>query len=215
VTLGAYELDPVLVHKITNSEPVELSEDSLTLPDGAQLSDGKIYVGADPAKAEIGDLRISESMVPTGAVSVIAKQGPGTRLTPFHAKAGEDIGLVEPGTKSAEEMFLTAQSESRLLTWGLRACGFVLLFFGFLLFLGPISTMSSIIPFLGGLVEAGVFIISLLAAIAVWTLLVGMAWMVARPLLGGALLLLAIAAAFFLIRHMRKHAAAGRARAAA
>jgi len=67
--------------------------------------------------------------------------------------------------------------------------------------------MSSIVPFLGGIFEAGVFLISLLAAIAVWALLVALAWMVARPLIGGAMFALAIAGIFLLIHHIRKGSA--------
>jgi hypothetical protein len=160
-------------------------------------------------------LRISEKVVPTGPVSVVAKQGPDTRLASFHAKAGSDIALVETGTKSAPEMFATAAAQNRLLTWGLRAVGFIMLLFGFLLFLGPLSTMSSLIPFLGGLVEAGIFLVSLIGAIFVWTLLVGVAWMAVRPLFGGTFLALALVAGFFGIKHLRKHAALKRVQTAA
>ena len=71
--------------------------------------------------------------------------------------------------------------------------------------------MSSIVPFLGGLFEAGMFLASLLAAVVVWTLLVAAAWMVARPLIGGMMLLLAISGLVLLIRHIRKGAARRRA----
>jgi hypothetical protein len=67
--------------------------------------------------------------------------------------------------------------------------------------------MSSIVPFLGGIFEAGVFLISLLGAIVVWSLLVAAAWMVARPLLGGALLAVALAVLFVAIKHIRAGAA--------
>ena len=137
------------------------------------------------------------------------------RLGPFHAKAGSDIALVETGTKSAPEMFATAASQNRLLTWGLRLVGFLMLLFGFLLFLGPISTLSSLIPFLGGLVGAGIFLVSLIGAVFVWALLVGLAWMAVRPLLGGTFLALALVAGFYGIKHLRKHAALKRVQATA
>ena len=214
VALGDYTLDPELVGKLTNSKSVPLEEGSVKLPDGAQLSDDKIYIGADPANPAVGDLRITESVVPTGPASVIAGQGPKERLAPFETKAGENIGLIEPGTKTAAEMFANARAANRTFTWVARLGGFLLLLFGFLLFLSPLSTMSSIVPLLGGIFEAGIFLISLLAAVVVWTLLVALAWMVARPLIGGAMLAVAVGGIVLLIHHIRKGHAARKAKAA-
>lgn len=214
VTLGSYTLDPELVGKISETKSVSLDENSIKLPEGAKLSGDKIYIGADPENPAVGDLRITETVVPTGPTSVVAGQGPDSLLAPSDTDAGEKIGLVESGTKSAAEMFANAQSANRVFTWVARLGGFLLLLFGFLLFLGPVSTMSSIVPFFGGIVEAGLFVVSLLAAIVVWTLLVAAAWMVARPLIGIALFAVAIAAVFLVVRHIRRGAAARRAKSA-
>lgn len=215
VTLGDYTLDPELVGKLTNSKSVPLEEGSVKLPDGARVSDDKIYVGADPANPAVGDLRITETVVPTGPASAIAGQGPKERLAPFETKAGESIGLIEPGTKTAAEMFANARAANRTFTWVARLGGFLLLLFGFLLFLSPLSTMSSIVPLLGGIFEAGIFLISLLAAVVVWALIVALAWMVARPLIGGTMLALAIGGFVLLIHHIRKGHAARKAQVAA
>ena len=215
VTLGSYSLDPELVTKIGDTKPVSLDENSVKLPEGAKVSGDKIYIGADPDNPAVGDLRITETVVPTGTVSVVAAQEPGGQLTPSETDAGETIALVESGSKSAKEMFATAQSANRTFTWVARLGGFLLLLFGFLLFLGPLSTMSSIVPFFGGIVEAGLFVVSLLGAIVVWTLLVAAAWMVARPLIGGALFAVALAAIFLAVRHIRAGAARRRLRATA
>jgi hypothetical protein len=214
VALGDYTLDPELVGKLTNDKAVSLDKDSIKIPDGAQVSGDTIYIGADAENnPAVGDLRITETVVPTGPVSVVAGQGPKERLASFETKAGERIGLIETGTKSAAEMFSNARSANRTFTWVARLGGFLLLLFGFLLFLSPLSTMSSIVPFLGGLFEAGMFLASLLAAVVVWTLLVAAAWMVARPLIGGMMLALAIAGLVLLIQHIRKGAARRRAQA--
>ncbi len=214
VTLDDYTLGPELVGKLTNSKSVPLEEGSVKLPDGAQISDDEIYIGADPANPAVGDLRITETVVPTGPASVVAGQGPKERLALFETKAGESIGLIEPGTKTAAEMFANARAANRTFTWVARAGGFLLLLFGFLLFLSPLSTMSSIVPLLGGIFEAGIFLISLLAAVVVWTLLVALAWMVARPLIGGAMLALAVGGLVLLIHHVRKGAARRRTQVA-
>jgi len=215
VALGDYTLDPELVGKLTNEKTVPLDTESLKLPDGAHVSNDTIYIGADAENnPAVGDLRITEKVVPTGPASVVAGQGPNERLAPFETKAGETIGLVEAGTKTAAEMFSNARAANRTFTWVARVGGLLLLLFGFLLLLSPLSTMSSIVPFLGGIFEAGIFLVSLLAAIALWALLVALAWMVARPLIGGAMLALAIGGIVLLIHHIRKGAARRRAQAA-
>ncbi len=215
VTLGDYTLSPELIGKLNNSKPVSLEKDSLKLPSGAQVSGDTIYIGSDPENnPAIGDLRITEKLVPNGPVSVVAGQGPKERLAPFQTKAGEVIGLIEPGSKTAAEMFANAQSANRTFTWVARIGGLLLLLFGFLLLLSPLSTMSSIVPFLGGIFEAGIFLVSLLAAIAVWAFFVALAWMVARPLIGGAMMAVAIGGIVLLIHHIRKGAARRRVQAA-
>ncbi|HEY6071761.1 MAG TPA: TMEM43 family protein [Chthoniobacterales bacterium] len=214
VTLGDYTLDPELAGKLTNAKSVPLEEESVKLPEDAQISGDAIYVGTDPANPAIGDLKITETVVPTGPASVVAGQGPKERLAPFGTKAGESVGLIEPGTKTAAEMFATARAANKTFTWVARLGGFLLLLFGFLLFLSPLSTMSSIVPFLGGIFEAGIFLVSLLAAVVVWTLLVALAWMVARPLIGGVMLAVAVGGLVLLIHHIRQGAARRRMQAA-
>src|SRR4029077_20913157 len=72
VTLGSYTLDPDLVAKITDTKSVSLDENSIKLPEGAKLSGDKIYIGTDPDNPAVGDLRITETVVPTGTLSVVA-----------------------------------------------------------------------------------------------------------------------------------------------
>jgi len=213
VTLAGYTLDSELVEKLTDTRPVSLDKDKVEVPEGATLNDDEIYVGSDRSNPEVGDLRISEVVVANGPVSVVAGQGGHARLAPFRTKAGEPIALIERGTKSADEMFANAHSANRTFTWLARLGAFVLLLIGFLLLLGPLSTMSSIVPFLGGIFEAGMFLISFLGAIVVWALLTAAAWMVARPLVGGLLFVLGIGALVLAIRHIRRGAAKRRGQA--
>ena len=92
VALGDYTLDPQLVGKLTNEKTVPLDKDSLKIPAGAHVSGNTIYIGADAENnPAVGDLRITEKVVPTGQVSVVAGQGPKERLAPFQTDAGETI----------------------------------------------------------------------------------------------------------------------------
>jgi hypothetical protein len=102
-------------------------------------------------------------------------------------------------------MFAHAQAANRTLTWILRAVGFAAMFFGGMLVMGPISALARIIPFMGSLVELGFALVSFFLSAIVSLLVIAVAWIVYRPLLGIALILVAIACVVMLKRLHTKH----------
>ncbi len=214
VSVGAYTLDPALIDKIGDSSPLTLKEDSLTLPEGAQLeSGGTIYVGKNPDKPAVGDLRITEKVTAAGPVSIVAAQL-GSKLTAYTSKNGAEIALLERGTQTAAHMFETAQTSNAILTWVLRAVGFVVLFIGIHAIFGPLSSLASFVPILGAVFEGGVLIISFLLTVVGWFVLVGAAWVTARPFLAIPLLIIAVLAIVSLLWLLLKRHAARKARLA-
>ena len=81
------------------------------------------------------------------------------------------------------------------------------MFFAGLLVLGPISAMARILPFLGSLVELGFAIVSFFLSAIVSLLVIAVAWIVYRPVLGIALIVLAIACIVMLKRLHTKRVA--------
>ncbi len=207
VALGAFELDSALAAKITGDEQVPLAADSLKLPAGARLdSGGSIYVGANPEVPAVGDLKITEKGTPNTTVSVVAAQV-GAKLTSYKTSNGGTIALLVQGSQSAAQMFQAAQSSNKTLAWVLRGVGFVLLFIGIHLIFGPLSTLASFVPLLGAVFEGGLFMVSFLMALIGWFLLVGAAWMAARPLVAVPLFIfgfLALATLIWLL--VKRHA---------
>ena len=92
------------------------------------------------------------------------------------------------------------QSESTL-TWILRLVGTVLMIVGFAALLGPLSTLASVIPFLGSLVGGAAFFAAMVVGIPLSLVVIALAWIGHRPLIGGAILLVA-AAIFFGLRRL-------------
>lgn len=214
VSVGTFQLDPSLVEKIGGANAMPLKEDAVTLPDGATLqSGGTIYVGKNPSSPAVGDLRITEKLTPAGPVSIVAAQV-GSRLAPFHSHNGTEIALLEQGTQSAAKMFETAQTNNAILTWVIRVVGFVVLFMGIHFIFGPLSTLASFVPILGAIFEGGVWIISFLMAVVGWFVLVGAAWLTARPFLAIPLLIVALLAVSFLVWVLLKRHAVRKARLA-
>ena len=100
-----------------------------------------------------------------------------------------------------------------LLTWVLRSVGTALMFLGVVIFLGPLSTIASVIPLFGRIVGGAASVVALVIAVPLSILVIAFAWLTYRPLIGGSLILLALAVGYGLWR-WRKSRAAGEPAAA-
>lgn len=214
VTLGAFPVPVSMVRQMGDPARHPVTEEDLgrlpaDLKDAAQVHAGAFYFGEKPDAPQIGDTRVSYEVVQPGVFSIVAAQSGGT-FEPYPTKAGDEISLIEPGTLSAEAMFKNAASANTLLTWLARLGGFLVMSFGFLALMRPLSVLGSVVPFLGDLIGMGTGLIAFLLAGVVSLLVIALAWIVARPLLGIVLLVAAVAG----IIALRKMAAGSRAAAA-
>ena len=212
VHLGAFKLSRAQLDKLNETEPLRVdqppagpaSQDSRA---PLKLADGGYYRGADPTSPQVGDVRIHFEIVNPKTVSTIGVQT-GDTFAPYQASAGGTVLLVEAGDHGAAEMFKAAQSANQTLTWVLRAAGWLLMFFGLLLIFKPISTFGDVVPLVGSMLGAGLGLFSLLLASALSLVVIAIAWVYARPLLGIGLLVVAGAALALLIARGRKGKAA-------
>ncbi len=132
-------------------------------------------------------------MLRPATFSIISQQVEDT-LSPYHTKAGREIERVETGVVSAQEMFEHAKSENNLWTWALRGIGVLVMAIGFAMVVGPFTTLIDVIPFLGDIVGAGVGFAAAILAGAVSLVVIAVAWFVVRPILTIALIAAAIGA---------------------
>ena len=183
-----------LVGKIGGARPLPVGSDAVVpgaLAGRASVQNSLFYVGTNSASPEIGDVKVSFKVVEPTEVSVIAQQDKGS-FRPYQTKAGGTIERLQNGVASAAEMFQKAQDENRMLTWILRAVGFVLMLIGLNMVLRPLSVVADVLPFLGSIVSAGTGIVSFLVAAALSTVTIAVAWIVYRPLLGIILLVVSV-----------------------
>jgi Transmembrane protein 43 len=211
-TLGQFKLTPQIIEKISGDESLEATEAQLAkvsedLQSKLKIDGERFYLGTDPANPEIGDEKISFTVLRPGPVSVVAAQTKQS-FTPYVTKNEREIELVEAGTVSAPQMFAHAQAANRTLTWILRAVGFAAMFFGGMLVLGPISALARILPFLGSLVEIGFAIVAFLLSAIVSLLVIAVAWIFYRPVMAAILIVVAIACIVLLKRLHAKRAPA-------
>ena len=190
VTLGAFVLPPSLVQEIDNWSPVAVDASAplpSSLGSGGLVYDNGYYLGRDPGDPAIGDIRISFKAVRPGPVSLIAAQQ-GQTFGAYATAAGGSIHMLQTGSHTAAEMFKTAHFHNRLLTWGIRAGGLLLMFIGLAMVLKPLSVFADVIPFVGNLIEAGTGIVAFVLALFFSLMVMGVAWIFYRPVLGLSLM---------------------------
>lgn len=197
VDLGAFTLSPSLVERISEFEPLAVPGDTAVpagLEDTAMLYKSGFYIGTNPASPQVGDLRVTFEVVKPLEVSVIAKQR-GTTFAPYTTKTRGTLELLQTGVHTADEMIQMAQDSNKMLTWFLRLVGFILMLGGLNLVFKPLSVVADVLPIAGTIVGAGTGLISFLVAALGSLITIAIAWIVYRPLLGIALIVIAVGVA--------------------
>ncbi len=209
VTVGAYAISEDMLSALSGYQPLTVTQDMLnvqntTSPAQLQLVGSTIYYQTkDVAVPEIGNTRILYEAVAPQDVSVIYKQS-GEMLVPYSTKNGETISMIQLGKRTAEEMFKNAQDSNKTMTWILRVVGVILMFIGFQLILGVLPVIGSVVPFIGSIIGAGVGVVSFLLTLCLGSITIAIAWITYRPMIGIALLVIAIGGFWFLIKKSRK-----------
>lgn len=205
VPVGAFYLSPDLISQLSDFAdlPVREIPEGAAWPEDATLSKGGIYLGANPAQPQVGDVRIKFSVIEPGPVSIVAAQN-GDTFADYQTKAGGTIAMIVPGNVPAQQMFEEAIATNTLVTWLIRLGGFILIWIGFGLLFAPLSVLADVVPLFGNLVGAATGLIAFLLALAVALIVIALAWVFFRPLLAITLLVLAVVAAVFGFRAFRK-----------
>ena len=205
VTFGAYKLNESLSHSISSREPVQLAIDENILKD---LNDGisriqkkdslnyvhqdanVLYIGRVPSSPEVGDVRITWEKVVPAKVTIIS-QVDGDTFKAYKAKNGKTFQTLVMGKKDASEIFESEHSSNKLLLWVLRILGVILVITGLKGIFGFLETLLKVVPFLANILGWGVSLVCTVVGL-VWSLIViALAWLTYRPVLGISLLVIA------------------------
>jgi len=215
VKVGAFTMSPEQVAMLTDSEALPMDASAVEklpadLKSKTKVKDGQFYMSKDPSTPELGDVRVAYRVIKPATVSLVGVQKAST-FTAFQAKAGDAILLVEAGTHNAQEMFKTAQDRNVIMTWILRGAGFFIMFLGIFLVFRPVAVLADVLPIFGTMLGAGIGFFAFIGAAVLSILTVAVAWLVVRPVLGVALIVVAGAALFWLLKVGRAKRAARKA----
>ena len=199
VHLGAFPLAPAVRAAVGNWTDLPTAVAS-TLPeqfgDFRRQADGQLYLGADPASPQVGDLRIRYQYQPEAAFSIVAKQVSGA-LDRYTASNGREVLLVDSGDVAPAAMFAGAQSRNSMFTWLGRAGGTLLMWIGLSMVFAPISRVLDVLPMLGTIGTWGIGVVTGLITLTLAGLTIGLAWVFYRPLLGGVIIAVVVALFFW------------------
>ena len=149
-----------------------------------------LYFGRVPGAPEVGDVRVTFEKVVPAKVTVMAVVD-GDSFKPFKAKNGKRFETLVMGKKSGDEIIDAAKETNNIILWVLRIIGIMMVIGGLKGIFGFIETILKVVPFVAGIFGWGVGLVCTVIGIA-WSLIViAIAWLFYRPLLGISLLVLA------------------------
>ena len=149
-----------------------------------------LYYGKVPGSPEVGDVRVTFEKVVPAKVTVMAVVD-GDSFKPFKAKNGKRFQTLVMGKKSGDEIIEAEKEANNMWTWALRIIGILMVIGGLKGIFGFVETILKVVPFIAGIFGWGIGLICTVVGIA-WSLIViAIAWLFYRPLLGISLLVLA------------------------
>ena len=162
-----------------------------------QKSGNVVYYGSDMTTPHIGDVRITfEKVDPKNPVSVLAKVQ-GDSFAKYVAKNGKQKAFLYNGTVTAEEMYQSEHDSADMMKWLLRLLGFILVFAGLKGIFNFLTIILKVVPFLASIMNFGVNLVCGVIAF-VWTLIIiAIAWLFYRPVLGICILAVAAGLLFY------------------
>lgn len=148
----------------------------------ASVFAGVVFLGANSAKPQIGDLRVSYERLDLGQASFVAQQTDASLQT-FTTTNGMELFLKSAGKLSAADLFAHARADNAFFTWIIRIACLFGLFIGFSMIFSIIGVIGDVVPFVGAILSFGTTFMAFLLAIVIGPALIAMAWFAARPLL--------------------------------
>jgi len=149
-----------------------------------------LYFGRVPGAPEVGDVRVTFEKVVPAKVTVMAVVD-GDTFKPFKAKNGKRFQTLVMGKKSGDEIIEAEKEANNMWTWALRILGVLIVIGGLKGIFGFVETILKVVPFIAGIFGWGIGLVCSVVGVA-WSLIViAIAWLFYRPLLGISLLVLA------------------------
>ena len=149
-----------------------------------------LYFGRVPDSPEIGDVRVTFEKVVPAKVTVMAVVD-GDSFKSFKAENGKRFQRLVMGKKSGDEIIDIEKETNNMLLWVFRIFGVMLVIGGLKGIFGFLETVLKVVPFIANIFGWGVGVVCTILGL-VWSLIIiAIAWLFYRPILGITLLVIA------------------------
>lgn len=149
-----------------------------------------LFLGQTAAAPEVGDVRITFEKVVPAKITIIS-QVTGNTFKPYKAKNGKKFQTLRMGKYDSDEIFDSEHEANHMFTWVFRLVGALLVIMGLKMMFGILETLLKVVPFLSSIMGWGIGVVCTVVGI-VWSLIIiALAWLFYRPLIGVTLLVLA------------------------
>lgn len=149
-----------------------------------------LYFGRVPGSPEVGDVRVTFEKVVPAKVTVMAVVD-GDSFKPYKAKNGKRFQTLVMGKRSGDDIIEADKEANNMWLWILRGVGVLLVIGGLKGIFGFLETILKVVPFIANIFGWGVGVVCTIIGVA-WSLIViAIAWLFYRPILGITLLVIA------------------------
>jgi hypothetical protein len=184
IQVGPFTLSQNLINMLTDYTAYPLTDETFkhmspNLQQRLPLQGPYYQSSKNPEIPEIGDVRISFTIIPPQEVSVLGKQQ-GNHITGYSLKK-DKIEDLKAGNYSAQDMFDMLHQENAIEKWLYRLLGYILAFMGLRTVLRPLTFLSERIPVVGQVLVGGVGFFSSLIALITSSITIALAWLAYRP----------------------------------
>lgn len=149
-----------------------------------------LYFGRVPGSPEVGDVRVTFEKVVPAKVTVMAVVN-GDSFKSYKAKNGKRFQTLVMGKKSGDEIIDAEKEANNMILWALRIIGVMIVIGGLKGIFGFLEIILKVVPFMANIFGWGMGVVCTVVGV-VWSLIViAIAWLFYRPLLGISLLVIA------------------------
>ena len=149
-----------------------------------------LYFGRVPGSPEVGDVRVTFEKVVPAKVTIMAVVD-GDSFKPYKAKNGKRFQTLVMGKRSGDDIIEADKEANNMWLWLLRGLGVLLVIGGLKGIFGFLETILKVVPFIANIFGWGVGVVCTIIGVA-WSLIViAIAWLFYRPILGITLLVIA------------------------
>lgn len=193
VKVKGYKLSNSAIQKINWNVDLDKLPEPIESLD-VELHEKYYYHARDPYSPDIGDCRVyfqcsgiagDSKAGPVDQVTILAKNTNGI-LSPYQIRSTR-LEFVHRGIKSPEEVINSEKRSNKLLTWGLRLGGWVLMYLGLSIMTKIVKTLVGWIPVLGSIISASVTMFNITLSLSLSLITIAIGWLRARPIFSFAI----------------------------